>query len=298
MTKLLILTQAVDREDPVLGFFHRWIEEFARHYEQVTIICLRKGDYELPSHVKVLSLGKEEGKGRLTYLLRFYRFIWQERKNYDAVFVHMNQEYVLLGGLPWRFLGKRVYLWRNHAKGNILTRLAIILSRKVFCTSPQSFTARFLKTHIMPAGVDTDFFKPSESVIRKPNSILFLGRIAPVKRVLEFVEWFNGLGEEFTATIAGAALPADEVYEAEVRRIASPRIRFVGAVGAEQARDLYRTHEVYVNKTPAGSFDKTIVEAAACGARVVTDNPAAHMIKPEEHNLVLLISRLAEEINT
>ena len=60
--KLLIITQKVDINDPVLGFFHRWLEEFAKHYEFVTVICLEKGEHRLPENVKVLSLGKEKLK--------------------------------------------------------------------------------------------------------------------------------------------------------------------------------------------------------------------------------------------
>ena len=62
--KLLICTQAVDREDSVLGFFHSWIREFAKHYESVTVICLYKGEYDLPENVKILSLGKEDNIAR------------------------------------------------------------------------------------------------------------------------------------------------------------------------------------------------------------------------------------------
>ena len=63
--KLLIITQKVDRNDPILGFFHRWLEEFAKNCEQVTVICLYKREYNLPGNVKVLSLGKESGGGRI-----------------------------------------------------------------------------------------------------------------------------------------------------------------------------------------------------------------------------------------
>ena len=31
--KLLIITQKVDSADPILGFFHQWVEEFAKHCE-------------------------------------------------------------------------------------------------------------------------------------------------------------------------------------------------------------------------------------------------------------------------
>src|SRR3989344_232174 len=119
--RLLIVTQKVDKKDPILGFFHRWIEEFAKNFEKVTVVCLEKGEYNLPTNVKVLSLGKEERRSKAEYISRFYRYIWQERKNYDAVFVHMNQEYVLLGWKFWKLWGKKIFLWRNHARGSLWT---------------------------------------------------------------------------------------------------------------------------------------------------------------------------------
>ena len=293
--KLLILTQKVALKDPILGFFHRWIEEFAKNFEKVTVVCLERGEYNLPG-IEVLSLGKEERKSKAEYLSKFYRDIWQERSNYDAVFVHMNQEYVLLGWVLWRLMGKKIYLWRNHAEGSILTRMAVWFSNKVFYTSPQSFTARFAKAVQMPVGVDTDFFKPNPSVDRISNSILFLGRIAPVKKVIEFVEWFNTLDQKFIATVAGSALLQDSEYEKKVKEITSPRIKFVGSVNHEQALELYQTHEIYVNKTPVGSFDKTIVEAVACGMKILVDNEAVKDLKPEDHSLKKLIGKLTEEI--
>ena len=306
--KLLVLTQKVDRKDPVLGFFHRWLEELSTRFEAITVICLGKGEYELPANIRVFSLGKERGSSKLSRLLRFYALAWRERRSYDAVFVHMNQEYVLLMGDIWRLMGKSVYLWRNHAYGNALTRVAVSMVRKVFYTSPSSYTARFSNAVQMPVGIDTDFFSPEPSVARKPHSFLFLGRIGPVKRVLEFVEWFNTLGGEATATIAGDALPKDREYEDEVKRRASDRVSFVGPVDQRGARDLYRRHETYVNKTLAGSFDKTIFEAAACECKLALDNadlkeleamsgPEARDYVVKNHSLGLLVERLKAEIS-
>lgn len=293
--RLLVITQKVDKNDPVLGFFHRWIEELAKNFEKVTVICLEKGQFEL-SGVKVLSLGKEEGKSKWKYLIRFYKFIWQERKNYDAVFVHMNQEYILLGWKIWKLLGKKIYLWRNHGYGDFLTHLAVLISDKVFCTSPQSFTARFKKTTLMPVGIDTDFFKPDPNIERIPNSVLFLGRISPVKKVLEFIEWIKGT--EYRATIAGPILSRDKEYGEEVKRNLNDRIKFIGPVSLAEALKLYQTHEIYVNKTEAGSFDKTIFEALACGMKLVVDNPNARDIKIEEHSLKALMDQLGRELRT
>jgi len=58
--KLLIITQTLDKNDPLLGFFHEWIRKFTEHFEEIIVICLQKGEYDFPGNVKVLSLGKEQ----------------------------------------------------------------------------------------------------------------------------------------------------------------------------------------------------------------------------------------------
>ncbi|MDP3763196.1 MAG: glycosyltransferase [bacterium] len=291
--RLLIITQKVNKKDPVLGFFHRWLEEFAKRNESITVICLEEGEHSLPENVRVLSLGKEGGSSKIKYLTRFYRYIWQERNNYDKVFVHMNQEYVLLAGDFWRLMGKKVYLWRNHAKGNILTRLAVWLSHKVFYTSPSSFTARFKKSVQMPVGIDTDFFKPDPNTQRIPNSVLFLGRISPVKRVLEFIDWVKD--KNYAATMAGPILLEDKAYGETVKQKLTDKIKLVGPVTQEEARKLYQTHEIYANFTPAGSMDKTVIEAAACGMRLEVKNPDLKNFKVEDHSLKLLMDKLSQQ---
>ncbi|OGZ74019.1 MAG: hypothetical protein A2832_02350 [Candidatus Zambryskibacteria bacterium RIFCSPHIGHO2_01_FULL_44_22b] len=292
--RLLIITQKVAKNDPILGFFHQWLEEFAKNFEKVTVICLEEGEHNLPG-IKVLSLGKEKNVSKFKYLINFYRYIWQERGNYDAVFVHMNQEYVLLAGDIWKFLGKKIYLWRNHAKGNFWTTMAVWLSNKVFYTSPRSFTARFKKAVQMPVGIDTDFFKPDPAVSRVPNSALFLGRISPVKKVLEFIDWVKD--NNYDATIAGPILAEDKLYGEKVKAVLTDKIKFIGPVSQEEAKRLYQTHEIYANFTPAGSFDKTIFEAAACGAKLFVKNPDIKNFNPETNSLKTLMRKIKEEIS-
>ncbi|MDO8492850.1 MAG: glycosyltransferase [bacterium] len=272
--KLLIITQKVDKNDPILGFFHRWLIEFSRRFEKVTIMCLFEGQHKLPDNVKVLSLGKESGENKLKYLWRFYRHSWQERKNYDAVFIHMNEEYVLLGGLLWSIFQKPVFLWRNHAKGSWLTRLAVFLSRKVFYTSPHSFTASFNKARQMPTGIDTDFFAP-QGVLRE--GVLILGRIYPVKKVREMIATASVVAKKmpFTLSLVGDPENKDTEYGRTVERdLASfpGRTIRVRAVTQEKARDFFSTADVVLNFTPEGSFDKAIFEAAACGAIILSTN--------------------------
>src|SRR3989344_8238781 len=94
----------------------------------------------------------------------------------------MNQEYILLAGWLWRLTGKKITLWRNHHVGDFFTDLAARFCHRVFCTSKYSYTAKYSQTVLMPVGIDTEQFKPDPKVKRIPNSILFLGRLAPVKK--------------------------------------------------------------------------------------------------------------------
>lgn len=291
--RILVITQKVDSNDSVLGFFHRWVMEFAKKFEQVTVICLEKGTYDLPSQVKVLSLGKEERKGgaivsRFSYLCRFYKYIWQDRQNYDVVFVHMNQEYVLLGWKLWKLLGKKIFLWRNHKKGNIFTDLAVFLSDIVFCTSKGSYTARFKKTKLMPVGVDASMFQSfvdeknegGAQSARIARSILFLGRISPVKRVdllLRALDILHNNGQEFVAYFYGSPTPVDHEYfekvQAQAHELSTLRkIIFKSEVPNSQTPAIYNQHEIFVNLTDSGSFDKTIVEAMLCETLTLVSN--------------------------
>ena len=277
--KLLIITQTVDTADPILGFFVQWIAELSKHFERVEVIALGVGQYELPVNVRVHSLGKEGGAAsRAAYAWRFLRLVWALRRDYDAVFVHMNEEYVLLAGLLWQLLDKRIYMWRNHYAGSWRTRVAAAFCTKVFCTSKHSYTARFKNTVLMPVGVDTDRFKPDASVLRAPRSVLFLARMAPSKRpemLLDALEVLAQDGVDFSADFVGSPLPQDAAwYEALNERAAplAPRVRFLQGVPNAETLRLYQSHQIFVNASPSGMFDKTLFEAAACGAIVLSSS--------------------------
>ncbi len=274
--KLLVLTQAIDTDDPALGFFHSWVAELSRHFSSIVVVCLKEGAHALPSNVRVLSLGKERSASRAMYLLRLFSYAWNERKGYDAVFVHQNQEYVLLVGLLWKSLGKQIFMWRNHYAGSILTSIAGMFCAKVFYTSKHSYTARLSNAVQMPVGVDTDVFKPGGD--RAPRSILFLGRIAPSKHpdvLVEALGLLHTRGVDFTASLYGPTLPKDESYRAALSRrirelgLASKVSLHEGVQHSETSR-LYASHEVFVNLSESGMYDKTLFEAAASGCIVVS----------------------------
>ena len=278
--RLLFVTQAIDLDEPVLSTYHDWVAMLAGQVEQVEAVCLKEGRHILPANVRVHSLGKEAGrKSPFLYALRFFHLSWKLRGEYDAVFVHMNQEYILISGLLWKLLGKRVYLWRNHYAGSWLTDIAAMFCTKVFCTSKHSYTARLKKTVLMPVGVDTDRFVPAVAK-PAPRSILFFARMAPSKRpdlLIDALGLLAHRGVTFTASFVGSPLSKDEAYYAglkeQVRSLGlSDRVMFHPGVSNEEAPRIFHEYELFVNCSPSGMFDKMLFEAAASGCLVLAQS--------------------------
>jgi len=275
--KLLVVTQVVDENDRFLGFFHRWLSEMARTFEQVEVICLYEGTHSLPGNVHIYSLGKEEGRrGKMAYARSFYKRAWKARRDYDAVFVHMNEEYVLLGGLLWRLLGKPVYLWRNHYAGTHKTHIAAFLSKKVFYTSNHSYTARFKNAVRMPVGVDTTRFESVADSARAQNSILFLARMSPSKRpelLLEALVILKQRGVSFTASFVGNPLKEDRTYYEGLQHFVQEKelgsyVQFAEGMPHKDTPEVFGAHHIFVNCSPSGMLDKTLFEAAVSGCAV------------------------------
>lgn len=300
--KLLFITQTLDEKSPVLGFVHRWVARFAESFETVDVIALSVGEHNLSKNVSVHSLGKEEGGNTFLYALRFYNTLGSLRNKYDAVFVHMNPEYVVLAGWLWKLAGKKVALWYNHTVGSVWLKIAQPFTDTVFHTSPFAYTARYKNAKRMPAGIDTDVFKP-QNVPRIPKSLYFQGRVAPAKRVHVILEAFEKLyaaGDASLLTIVG---PEDEAYTRPLKAkyadlIKAGAVVFKGPVKNTETPALYSAHTASVNLTDRGNYDKTVLESLACGTAVITsseafkDAPVVLIEKPEADRLAAAFRNL------
>ncbi|MFH1704400.1 MAG: glycosyltransferase, partial [Patescibacteria group bacterium] len=282
---LLVVTQTVDLDDPVLGFFHRWLELLAEKTERLTIICLREGRHTLPKNVLVLSLGKETGPSRLKYVRLFYSYIFRYRRAYDGVLVHMNTEYAVLGGLFWRLMRKRVLLWYVHKSVTRKLRLAVELVHGVLTASKESFRLSSPKVRIIGHGVDTEIFTPTDVQVAPLQELrlLTVGRISEskdVRTLINAVEILRSNGGVVTLDIAGdSATDADKVYLQGLRDFVDNQnlqesVHFLGPVNYSALPALYRSHTIFVHASRTGSVDKTVLEALACGLPVVTSSEA------------------------
>jgi glycosyltransferase involved in cell wall biosynthesis/putative flippase GtrA len=277
--KLLIVTQAVDKSDPVLGFFHRWIEELAARAESVEVICLREGERALPKNVQVHSLGKEHGaKRRAAYAFCFLSLVIKLRAQYDTVFVHMNPEYLVLAGPLWQAWGKKVAFWYNHPAQNFRLRLGSLFADVTFYTSPYAASARLRRAVRMPAGIDTAIFAP-QNVPRVRTALYMQGRIMPSKRIQLALDAFRLVHAHVPNVTFALAGPEDASYVAVLQReysdlISSGAIIFMGPKKNDQTPALYSAHGISLNFAAAGHFDKTVLEAMSCQTPVIVTSEA------------------------
>jgi len=290
--KLLIVTQKVDEDDQLLGFFIDWLRLLADKFESIIVLCLEEGNYNLPQNVRVVSLGKDKGKSKLSQLLSFYKYILTG--DYNSVFVHMNPIWAVLGGVIWRAKGKKTYLWYTHKSVTLKLRLAEKFSDKIFTASPESFRLKSTKVIVTGHGIDTDLFSPNQE---KPVAdhglikILSVGRIAPIKNYGILVEAARVLRERgvgFVVSMIGEpALKEDKGYELRLKNKINElglegNFKFLGKVGHKNLPPHYQSNQIFVHLSQTGSLDKTMLEAMASGMIVLSSNDAAKGILPSE----------------
>ncbi|MFA6039744.1 MAG: glycosyltransferase family 4 protein [Candidatus Peribacteraceae bacterium] len=284
--KLLIVTQRVDRGDPILGFFHRWLEEFARHCESLTVIGQAVGDHQLPSNVRVLSLRKESGAFKASQVCRFLSLLRKHRREYDAVLVHMTPVWVVIGWPLLPLLRKPLYLWYEIRRGGWVLRCALRHVRKVFSATTDGLPFPSSKNVVLGHGIDTTVFSPGTTADRDPHSLVTVGRLTRIKRHELFLQALASLPPPYRLSIAGGTITtADERYRAELEAFIGARnlqdrvsIRFLRH---EELPALLRRAGLYLH-AGGGGLDKALLEAMACGCAVVSASEASASLLPPQ----------------
>jgi glycosyltransferase involved in cell wall biosynthesis len=293
--RLLVTTQAVDLDDGALAFFHGWLALLAARFEAVEVICLKEGRHTLPANVHVHTLGKSASQAenttiygsilrRIRYTAQFYGLLWQLRGRYDAVFVHMNPEYVVLAGWLWRMRGTRVVLWYTHRQVNLKLRIAALFVHAIATAAPESLRLTSPKVRVIGHGIDTAAFGAMrDGSLKSPVSLISVGRITPIKRLEVLIDVLALLakgGRPAELILVGEPVyPADRAYQAGLKaRVkelqVGEAVRFVGALPYSEMPARYRAADLSVNLAPTGGIDKAVLESMAAGAIPIVANRA------------------------
>ena len=279
--KLLIVTQAVDRRHPVLGFFHRWLEEFAKHCETVTVIAQQTGDHALPKNVTVWSLGKERGLKRPVQIRRFWRLC--AAAEYDVVWVHMTPVWVLLGAPVWTLKNIPVYLWYEVRRGGWVLKMSLHLVRAVFSATVHGLPLPSAKQRVVGHGIDTALFCPPTAP-RERHELLAVGRITRIKRLETIIGCLTALPSDYRLRVIGPVVTQDDrVYKEELHKLMRThalegRVTFEATDQSGIAAAMKRARMLLHGA--GGGLDKVVLEAMSSGCPIVSCSEAGVDVLP------------------
>lgn len=262
-----------------MGFLPDWIRALQDRSVEVRVIAQDVGDHGLSVHVT--DLNKQQNPGIPARLIMAWRALWSMRDRYDVLLIVMAPTWALLLAPLARFTGKRIYMWYAVWRGTWKLRLAEWFVNGILCSVPESFPFASRKVHAIGQAIDTEKFRPMYGR-RIPGRILFVGRFSPVKQLETLFRALANLPQDidWTLTMAGAPVsPIDTAYIGRMKQLASSlgiadRLEWIGKIPHHSIASLYQTADIFVNLTPSGSFDKTVLEAMSSGVIAVSSNSA------------------------
>src|SRR3989344_9053532 len=268
--RLLIITQAVDRGDTNLGFFHEWILRFSHALEFVDVIAQRVGKHNLPANVSVFGVKQRESDNRIIKLWRMLKLLLHLVPSSDCIFVHMAPLYVIVAWPFAFFYGKPIVLWYVHKHVDWKLRIAEKMARRIISASPESFRLKSDKLLLLGHGIDTAFFAEPQ---RQPEGCVLLtaGRISRSKNInvlLEGVAMASpDLPPEWKFVISGEPITADDkAYMRELLGITArcgigEHVVFAGGVPHSKMPGQYQSATLFLHASTTGSIDKVVLEA-------------------------------------
>ena len=283
MRNLLIITQKVDEQDDLLGFFVDWIRGFATKFDKVFVITLAKGSYDLPENVFIYSLGKERGNSKIIRVSNFYRYLFKLVPQSNGIFAHMSPVFVIASWPVSFVFRKKIILWYLHRSVTFRLKLAEKLCYKIVTATKESLKFHSNKIVETGHGISVEKFRTEKKWNSGRLNILSVGRISKIKNfetLIESAKILKEKGIDFEIKIIGKpVMPRDDEYLKHLELLIKSyelgeMINFVGFIPHNKIVPHYKEADMVVGLTPDGGIDKTILEGMASGCVVLTSNSA------------------------
>lgn len=274
--KLALVTFELDEDHPALAWQAEVVAAFAKHCSQILVLTSRVGRFRQPNnvHVELAPRG-----GAWWFNPEFYRMCRQHQV--EGVFVHMAMEWAYRLLPTCKALRLPVVMWYAHGTVTQRLRWAVRSADRIVTSTSEGCRVASNKIQVIGQGINTRVFSLLDH--RKPQEVLYVGRISPRKRIellLETAHQLKKLGKPLPFRLVGPVLSCeDHAYEKRMRLLIrkwelEDVVSIEPAISRHQIPSLHNFALVHLSLSNTGSLDKTLLESLACGCPILTSNPA------------------------
>jgi glycosyltransferase involved in cell wall biosynthesis len=310
MVKIGIMCNSLSGSIGVDRVAYKQAESLAKQGNQVTIFTLKR-EINPPKDVEVVQLSMPKG----FYLERFWRITFPlniialglylpKLNGFEVIYSHQYP-------LSWlAYIGKKVFnyefiYYHHHLnppeayQGAIQQTYARLLNGLTLWTAKKAdkiisiseFSRKSLldtigrDSEIIYNEIDTERFHPNidgkfvreKYGIQKSPMILFVGGLAPPKRVHLLIEAFYLVKSDFPeAKLVIVGKVAFDDYYQKIKEMCDSSVIFTGYIPDEELPYYYAACDVYATASLWEGFNLPLVEAQACGKPVAAFNIGAH----------------------
>ena len=193
---------------------------------------------------------------------------------------------------------------------------AVVVSSKLEYEDAVEFGIQKTKLHVIPMGIDVDEYVDNPI---NPNgdaiNILFVGRIARVRRIEILLQAVAKLSISFHVTLVGGEEKTSSLsrsgYLDELKKLCkdlniNDRVTFVGPVAQNELFNWYSKGDIFVYPSLYENFGQPILEAAAAGLpivstpvgvaqEIITDNETGFLFNGDDQELANRITQLTDQ---
>lgn len=168
---------------------------------------------------------------------------------------------------PYRNAAQSLFhhLFVRHFLGNSYRAADQVIAISQYVAQQISKAFPAIRPHVILNGIDTRFFRPAKAGkvdLDKPRTLLFIGKPSRRKGADLLPKIMEKLG-------AGYQLLYTPGPSGEDPFAGQPRMRAIGRLSPEQARDAYQTADIFLFPSRLEGFGLVVAEALACGTPVV-----------------------------
>ena len=192
----------------------------------------------------------------------------------------------------------------------------MVVSSKLEYEDAVEFGIQKTKLHVIPMGIDVDEYV--DNPIKQNGdaiNILFVGRIARVRRIEILLQAVAKLSIPFHVTLVGGEEKTSSLsrsgYLDELKKLCkdlniNDRVTFVGPVAQNELFNWYSKGDIFVYPSLYENFGQPILEAAAAGLpiissavgvaqEIITDNETGFLFNGDDQELANRITQLTDQ---